>query len=187
VGQIAKRRRSPNPQNTVFRRQAADRPQVSRSPGGTGAPSPPYTLAEAINGDMKIEIRDRQYSPEEISALILREIKEFVEEGLRRKCGGGDHRSRPTSNDSSARPPRTPARSPVSTFVRNPDEPTAASPGLRPRPPGRDQHHRRLRPRRRHLRHLDPPASRRESSRLRSTAGDTYLGGEDSTSGSWTG
>jgi molecular chaperone DnaK len=42
----------------------------------------PYTLTRAPNGDVKIEIRDRQYSPEEISAFILAEIKEFSQEAL---------------------------------------------------------------------------------------------------------
>ncbi|HEY0553564.1 MAG TPA: Hsp70 family protein, partial [Thermoanaerobaculia bacterium] len=82
VGQIAKRQAITNPQNTVYavKRLIGRKfrePQVERARGVL-----PYTLAEAVNGDVKIEIRDRHYSPEEISALVLREIKEFVEEQL---------------------------------------------------------------------------------------------------------
>ena len=82
VGPIAKRQAITNPTNTVFavkrligRKYRA--PEVERARSIL-----PYLLVEAPNGDMKIEIRDRLYSPEEISALILREIKEFVEESL---------------------------------------------------------------------------------------------------------
>ncbi|HSK78245.1 MAG TPA: molecular chaperone DnaK [Thermoanaerobaculia bacterium] len=82
VGPIAKRQAITNPQNTVFAvkrligRKYRDE-QVDRAQGVL-----PYALVQAPNGDVKIEIRDRLYSPEEISALILREIKEFVEESL---------------------------------------------------------------------------------------------------------
>jgi molecular chaperone DnaK len=82
VGPIAKRQAITNPQNTVFAvkrligRKYND-PEVSKAREVLS-----YSVARAGNGDVKIEIRDRQYSPEEISALILREIKEFVEESL---------------------------------------------------------------------------------------------------------
>ena len=42
----------------------------------------PYEIARAANGDVKIRSRGREYSPEEISAFILHEIKEFSEEVL---------------------------------------------------------------------------------------------------------
>jgi len=82
VGQIAKRQAITNPQNTVFAvkrligRKYND-PNVRRA-----SELLPYGLCDAANGDVKIQIRDRQYSPEEISAFILREIKTFAEEGL---------------------------------------------------------------------------------------------------------
>jgi len=82
VGQIAKRQAITNPENTVFAvkrligRKFKD-PQVARA-----REILPYTLAPATNGDIKIEIRDRQYSPEELSAFILKEIKEFAQEAL---------------------------------------------------------------------------------------------------------
>jgi molecular chaperone DnaK len=82
VGQIAKRQAITNPQNTVFAvkrligRKLND-PHVARA-----REILPYTLTRAPNGDVKIEIRDRQYSPEEISAFILAEIKEFSQEVL---------------------------------------------------------------------------------------------------------
>jgi molecular chaperone DnaK len=80
VGQIAKRQAITNPQNTVFAVKRLigrkfDDPDVQRA-----REILPYPLVEATNGDVKIQVRDRQYSPEEISAFILREMKGFAEE-----------------------------------------------------------------------------------------------------------
>ena len=82
VGQIAKRQAITNPLATVF----AVKRLVGRkfdSPETAHAREVlPYGISRAANGDVKIQARDREYSPEEISALILREIKEFSEEVL---------------------------------------------------------------------------------------------------------
>lgn len=80
VGQIAKRQAITNPQNTVFAVKRLigrkfDDPDVQRA-----REILPYPLVEAANGDVKIQVRDRQYSPEEISAFILREMKGFAKE-----------------------------------------------------------------------------------------------------------
>ncbi len=82
VGQIAKRQAITNPMNTVFavkrlvgRKYEADETQHARE-------VLPYEIVRAVNGDVKIRARAREYSPEEISAFILREIKEFSEEAL---------------------------------------------------------------------------------------------------------
>jgi molecular chaperone DnaK len=82
VGQIAKRQAITNPMNTVFavkrlvgRKFDAEETQHARE-------VLPYEIARAVNGDVKIRARGREYSPEEISAFILREIKEFSEEAL---------------------------------------------------------------------------------------------------------
>ncbi len=82
VGQIAKRQAITNPQNTVFAvkrligRKFGD-PEVQRAREVL-----PFPLVEAPNGDVTIQVRDRQYSPEEMSAFILREIRGFAEEVL---------------------------------------------------------------------------------------------------------
>ncbi|HVS65910.1 MAG TPA: molecular chaperone DnaK [Thermoanaerobaculia bacterium] len=83
VGQIAKRQGLTNPQNTVFAvkrligRKFQD-PHVQRALDI----HLPYPLVEASNGDVKIQIQDRAYSPEEISSMILQEVKAFSEEVL---------------------------------------------------------------------------------------------------------
>jgi molecular chaperone DnaK len=82
VGQIAKRQAITNPMNTVFavkrlvgRKFESEETQHARE-------VLPYEIVRAVNGDVKIRARGREYSPEEISAFILKEIKEFSEEIL---------------------------------------------------------------------------------------------------------
>jgi molecular chaperone DnaK len=82
VGQIAKRQAITNPMNTVFavkrlvgRKFDSDETRHARE-------VLPYEIVRAANGDIKIRARAKDYSPEEISAFILREIKEFSEEAL---------------------------------------------------------------------------------------------------------
>jgi molecular chaperone DnaK len=82
VGQIAKRQAITNPQQTVFAVKRLigrkfDDPNVQRARDLL-----PYAIVEAPNGDVKVQIRDRQHSPEEISAYLLRELKSFSEEVL---------------------------------------------------------------------------------------------------------
>lgn len=82
VGQIAKRQAVTNPQNTVFAVKRLigrkfEAPEVQRAREVL-----PYGLSKATNGDVRVQIRDRQYSPQEISAFILTEIKNFAQEAL---------------------------------------------------------------------------------------------------------
>ncbi len=82
VGPIAKRQAITNPQNTVFAVKRLIGRKFSDPAVGRARAVLPYNLAAGANGDVKVEIRDKQYSPEEISAFILREIKEFAEAEL---------------------------------------------------------------------------------------------------------
>jgi molecular chaperone DnaK len=82
VGQIAKRQAITNPENTVFAVKRLigrkfDSEEVQRA-----REILPYTLVRSPNGDIKIQIRDKQFSPEEISSFILREIRDFAEEAV---------------------------------------------------------------------------------------------------------
>ena len=74
VGQIAKRQAITNPMNTVFavkrlvgRKFDSEETQHAREVLS-------YEIVRAVNGDVKIRARGREYSPEEISAFILKEI-----------------------------------------------------------------------------------------------------------------
>src|SRR5476651_925999 len=77
VGQVAKRQSVTNPENTVFsikrfmgRKYDEVTAEITRVP---------YKVVRASNGDAWVDIRGKQSSPPEISALILRKLKEAAE------------------------------------------------------------------------------------------------------------
>ena len=83
VGQVAKRQAITNPENTVFsikrfmgRRYDEVLQEIKLAP---------YKVVKAGNGDARVEIRGKQYSPPEISAMILRKLKEAAEAYLGEK------------------------------------------------------------------------------------------------------
>jgi len=82
VGQIAKRQAITNPANTIFAVKRLIGRKFKSPEVGHAKDVLPYRLVEAPNGDVKIAVRDQEYSAEEISAYVLREIKEFAEEAL---------------------------------------------------------------------------------------------------------
>jgi molecular chaperone DnaK len=82
VGQIAKRQAITNPLATVFAVKRLVGRKYESQESAHAREVLPYGISRAANGDVKIQARGREYSPEEISAFILREIKEFSEEVL---------------------------------------------------------------------------------------------------------
>jgi molecular chaperone DnaK len=77
VGQVAKRQAVTNPENTIFsikRFMGRKYDEVASEAGLV-----PYKVVRASNGDAWVEVRGKQYSPPEISALILRKLKEAAE------------------------------------------------------------------------------------------------------------
>src|SRR3954452_5034180 len=82
VGQIAKRQAITNPYNTVFAIKRLIGRKYASEESEKAKQVLPYTIVSAPNGDVKVKIRDREYSPEEISAFVLMEIKAFAEEFL---------------------------------------------------------------------------------------------------------
>jgi molecular chaperone DnaK len=82
VGQIAKRQAITNPEHTVFsiKRLMGRRynsPEVEHAKERL-----PYKMIEASNGDAHVELRDKKYSPPEISAMILQKLKQAAEDYL---------------------------------------------------------------------------------------------------------
>ncbi len=79
VGQIAKRQAVTNPENTVFgvKRligRKADTREVMNDKKNL-----PYEVAKADNGDVRISLKGRHYSPAEISSFILADLKKSAE------------------------------------------------------------------------------------------------------------
>jgi molecular chaperone DnaK len=79
VGQVAKRQAITNPENTVFgvKRLIGRKFKSAEIQGDIKVL--PYQLEEASNGDVRIKLRDKKYSPAEISAFILGNIKKTAE------------------------------------------------------------------------------------------------------------
>ena len=83
VGQVAKRQSITNPENTVF--------SIKRFMGrkysevGSELKLVPYHVTEGNKGDAKIKINDKEFTPPEISAMILQKMKQSAEDYLGEK------------------------------------------------------------------------------------------------------
>ena len=82
VGQIARRQALTNPRNTVYAVKRLIGRKFNTSEVQRARTLVPFTIIEAPNGDAYVQMGDRGYSPEEASSFILREIKEFCEAAL---------------------------------------------------------------------------------------------------------
>jgi len=83
VGQVAKRQAVTNPENTIF--------SIKRFMGrkfdevSSEASRVPYKVVRSQNGDAWVEARGKQYSPPEISAMVLQKLKQAAEDYLGEK------------------------------------------------------------------------------------------------------
>ena len=83
VGQVAKRQAVTNPENTVFsikrfmgRRHEEVQDEIKMVP---------YKVVKGPHGDVRVDVSGKLYSPPEISAMILRKLKEAAEAYLGEK------------------------------------------------------------------------------------------------------
>src|SRR5512142_3390066 len=83
VGQVAKRQAVTNPENTVF--------SIKRFMGrkfdevNEEMKMVPYKVTRASNGDVRVDVSGKMYSPPEISAMILQKLKQAAEDYLGEK------------------------------------------------------------------------------------------------------
>ncbi|MDH4229213.1 MAG: molecular chaperone DnaK [Nitrospirota bacterium] len=85
VGQVAKRQAITNPENTIFSvKRLIGRP-FNSAQVKDAASKLPYAIKAAANGDAHVEVRGKLYSPQEISAMILQKMKATAEEYLGEK------------------------------------------------------------------------------------------------------
>jgi molecular chaperone DnaK len=83
VGTVAKRQAITNPENTVY---SIKRFMGRRYSEVTDeARLVPYKVVEAPNGDARVEIEGKMFSPPEISAIILQKMKDAAEQFLGEK------------------------------------------------------------------------------------------------------
>ena len=80
VGTVAKRQAVMNPENTIFSiKRFMGRKESEVKEEETIVP---YTVVAGPNGDVRVEVRGKQYSPPEISAMILQKLKADAEAKL---------------------------------------------------------------------------------------------------------
>ncbi len=82
VGQLAKRQMLLNPESTIFAVKRLMGRKFSSPEIQELRERLPYKLVKADNGDVWVEVDGKVYAPPEISALILRYLKECAEEYL---------------------------------------------------------------------------------------------------------
>jgi molecular chaperone DnaK len=80
VGTVAKRQAVMNPENTIFSiKRFMGRKEAEVKEEETIVP---YTVEAGPNGDVRVDARGKQYSPPEISAMILQKLKADAEAKL---------------------------------------------------------------------------------------------------------
>jgi molecular chaperone DnaK len=127
VGQIAKRQAITNPENTVFGVKRLigrkfDSPEVRQD-----AKVLPYTIEAAANGDVRINLNGRQFSPAEISAQILTALKKAAEDYLGEKVSDAVITVPAYFNDSQRQATKDAGKIAGLNVKRIINEPTAAS------------------------------------------------------------
>jgi molecular chaperone DnaK len=125
VGQVAKRQAVTNPGNTVFsikRFMGRKFSEVSEE-----MKMVPYTVVAAANGDVRVKAGGKDYSPPEISAMILGKLKEAAETYLGEKVTRAVITVPAYFNDSQRQATKDAGQIAGLTVERLVNEPTAAA------------------------------------------------------------
>jgi molecular chaperone DnaK len=125
AGMVARRQAITNPENTVFsikRFMGRRFKEVSEE-----IRLVPYKVIEAENGDARVEIRDKQYAPPEISSMILQELRKAAEDYLGEEVKQAVITVPAYFNDSQRQATKDAGRIAGLEVLRIINEPTAAS------------------------------------------------------------
>ncbi len=82
VGQQAKRQAVTNPENTLFAIKRLIGRKFDTEAVRKDIKISPFKIVKADNGDAWVDVRDKKYSPAEISAMILQKMKKTAEDYL---------------------------------------------------------------------------------------------------------
>jgi len=125
VGQVAKRQRVTNPENTVYSIKRFMGRRYREVPGEIK--QVPYKVVEAENGDVRVEVFGKKFSPPEISAMILQKLKKAAEDYLGEKVEKAVITVPAYFNDSQRTATKDAGRIAGLEVVRIINEPTAAA------------------------------------------------------------
>jgi molecular chaperone DnaK len=125
VGQVAKRQAITNPENTVY----SIKRFMGRRYGEVNEESKmvPYKVIRGAKDDARIEVMEKQYSPPEISALVLKKLKESAEDYLGEKVTEAVITTPAYFNDSQRQATKDAGRIAGLEVKRIINEPTAAA------------------------------------------------------------
>lgn len=127
VGQTAKRQAVTNPENTVFAVKRLIGRKFDSAEVQNDVSVLPYKISKASNGDAHLSVRGKDYSPAEISAMILTKMKETAEDYLGEKVTEAVITVPAYFNDSQRQATKDAGRIAGLTVERIINEPTAAS------------------------------------------------------------
>ena len=127
VGQIARRQAITNPENTISAVKRLIGRRYDDAMVQKAAKVLPYKVVRADNGDAWVEIRDKGYSPAEISAFILQKMKQTAEDYLGEKVTEAVITVPAYFNDSQRQATKDSGRIAGLNVLRIINEPTAAS------------------------------------------------------------
>ncbi len=127
VGQVAKRQAQTNAENTIFAvkrfiGRRFDEPDVAQA-----RRTSPFKIVEGPNGDAWVEVRGDKMSPAEVSALILREMRDIAEQYLEEEVDEAIITVPAYFNDSQRQSTKDAGRIAGLTVKRIVNEPTAAA------------------------------------------------------------
>ena len=127
VGQVAKRQAITNPENTVFAVKRLIGRKFASPEVQNDIKVLPYKITQASNGDVRITIKGKQYSPAEISSFILANIKKTAEEYLGESVSDAVITVPAYFNDSQRQATKDAGKIAGLNVLRIINEPTAAS------------------------------------------------------------
>ena len=127
VGQIAKRQAITNPENTIFSVKRLMGRKFRSQQVQDAAKRLPYKVSEGDNGDAHVELRGKRYSPPEISAMILQKMRQTAEDYLGEKVTEAVITVPAYFDDSQRQATKDAGQIAGLTVLRIINEPTAAS------------------------------------------------------------